>query len=207
MSEIKQMIIDGSSTTFDFVPNTEDYTFIATTIVAFANSQGGRLLVGVKMNGKISGTNPPEELQSIQDIVDASVKPSLVLTSKIWQEEHYLLLEVIVPRSNSKHKALEKEGEWKYYYRVDSSNLPANKVVHRVWHHQSIRTAMPNQLTAELSDFKDLIEKNGPVSLSQLYKLSKMGKNIMNELLAKLIHWEVVEQRIEDSLTVYFVSD
>ena len=50
MSYVQQMIEEGEQTQ-DFKMRIDDAAKIARTLVAFANTDGGRLLIGVKDNG------------------------------------------------------------------------------------------------------------------------------------------------------------
>ena len=61
MSELKRLIAEGEGVQLDFKFRIDDQKKIARTLSAFANTEGGKLLIGVKDNGKINGVNPEEE--------------------------------------------------------------------------------------------------------------------------------------------------
>ena len=60
MSFIIEMIAEGEHQQQDFKMRIEDTRKIARTLVAFANTDGGRLLIGVKDNGTVCGVVPEE---------------------------------------------------------------------------------------------------------------------------------------------------
>ena len=66
MSYVLQMIEEGEHQSQDFKMRVDDARKIARTIVAFANSDGGRLLIGVKDNGGIVGVRAEEEVHVIE---------------------------------------------------------------------------------------------------------------------------------------------
>ena len=66
MSYVLQMIEEGEHQTQDFKMRVDNARKIAKTIVAFANSNGGRLLIGVKDNGGIVGVQTDEEVHVIE---------------------------------------------------------------------------------------------------------------------------------------------
>ena len=60
-SYIKNLIQSGEHQQLDFKFEISDSRKIAKTLVAFSNSDGGTLLIGVKDNGNISGVHSDEE--------------------------------------------------------------------------------------------------------------------------------------------------
>ena len=66
MSHVLRMIAEGEHQQQDFKTRIDDSRKIARTLVAFANADGGRLLVGVKDNGTVSGVRVDEELHMVK---------------------------------------------------------------------------------------------------------------------------------------------
>ncbi|MFM7769343.1 MAG: helix-turn-helix domain-containing protein, partial [Bacteroidota bacterium] len=60
MSYILQYIQQGEHLHQDFKMRVDSSQKIARSLVAFANSEGGRLLIGVKDNGSVCGISPNE---------------------------------------------------------------------------------------------------------------------------------------------------
>mgnify|MGYP000599236676 CR=1 FL=1 len=58
---IHALIAEGEHQQQDFKFEISDARKIAKTLSAFANTDGGRLLIGVKDNGKIAGVRSAEE--------------------------------------------------------------------------------------------------------------------------------------------------
>src|SRR5690606_9034024 len=118
----------------DFKLRVDDSRKIARTMTAFANTKGGRLLIGVKDNGKIAGIDPTEEFHIIDAAAEMHCKPKVPFTTQVWQEGHKLVLQVNVePSSQKPHRSPDEEGKWVTYVRVDDHTLIANKILVRVW--------------------------------------------------------------------------
>ena len=62
---IQKLIAEGEHQMLDFKFEVSDSKKIARSLVAFANTDGGRLLIGVKDNGAISGIRSDEEKHMI----------------------------------------------------------------------------------------------------------------------------------------------
>ena len=58
---IKTLIAEGEHQQLDFKFEISDASKIARSLVAFANTDGGKLLIGVKDNGVIRGIRSDEE--------------------------------------------------------------------------------------------------------------------------------------------------
>jgi len=119
MSTLADLISEGEHVNQDFKFRIDDQKKIARTLCAFANTSGGRLLIGIKDNRKIVGCHPEEEFHMIEGASKIFCQPEVPFRSKIWQEDFRLILEIQVPVSNNKpHKAKDDEGRWKPYIRV-----------------------------------------------------------------------------------------
>ena len=79
---IRNLIEQGENQQLDFKFEITDSKKIARTLSAFSNSDGGKLLIGVKDNGNIAGIQSEEELHMIIGAADIycspPVKPELV---------------------------------------------------------------------------------------------------------------------------------
>ncbi|MDG1657023.1 MAG: ATP-binding protein, partial [Crocinitomicaceae bacterium] len=84
MSDLSTIIRKGEGLNLDFKFRIDDQKKIARTLVAFANSSGGSLLIGVKDNGKVSGVNPEEEYYMIEGAADLYTQPRVAFDSKVW---------------------------------------------------------------------------------------------------------------------------
>ncbi|MBU2020270.1 MAG: ATP-binding protein, partial [Bacteroidetes bacterium] len=144
MYDIQRYISQGEHLQQDFKFSIEDQKKIARTIAAFANSEGGRLLIGVKDNGKIAGCNPEEEFHMIQGAAEMYVQPPVLFESKIHQEGHKLVLEISIPKGLKKvHQAKDDDDLWRFYFRIDDHTLRANKIVQKVWRYENSIVARP----------------------------------------------------------------
>ena len=68
----------------DFKFEISDARKIARSISAFANTEGGRLLVGVKDNGKIAGIRSEEEIYMIEAAASMYCQPQVEIETKTY---------------------------------------------------------------------------------------------------------------------------
>ena len=78
-----QRIAEGEHVRQDFKFAISDARKIAKSLSAFANTGGGRLLVGVKDNGQIAGVRSEEEIYMVEAAATVYCRPPLQLTHTI----------------------------------------------------------------------------------------------------------------------------
>ena len=78
LKDLRKLIASGESATVEFKQNFNDE--VIETIVAFANSSGGSVLIGVSNNGKITGTTASNEtLQNWTNEIKNKTSPAQVV--------------------------------------------------------------------------------------------------------------------------------
>ena len=208
MESIKKLIVEGEHQQQDFKLRIEDQRKIARTMVAFANTDGGRLLIGVKDNGKISGINPEEEFHMIQGAAQMYCKPSMEFESRIWQEEMKLVLEVkIEPHSNHIFQAQDEEGNWKFYIRRKDQTLVANKIVQKVWKLEQNALIKPTVFGEKELTVLKLIQEFQPLTLSKIYRKSEVNKSTIDQIVSLLVHWKMIKMNFNDDDVKYEIDE
>jgi predicted HTH transcriptional regulator len=199
MTELQQKIAQGEGTQLDFKFRIDDQKKIARTLAAFANTEGGTLLIGVKDSGKISGCLPEEEYYMIEGAAEVFCKPPVQFDSRVIQEGHHLVLQIEVPVSEEKHKAHDENGQWKFFHRLEDQTLLANKITFLLWRYKKEGKQKAESFTPELSDLIQLISELQPVTISKLFRKSTLPKRKVNEHIATLVYWGVIDQEVSDS--------
>jgi predicted HTH transcriptional regulator len=204
LNTLYSYIREGEHQTQDFKFRIDDARKIARTLVAFANTDGGRLLIGVKDNGKVTGIDPEEEFHMIQGAAEMYCQPPIEFTSQIWQDDHKLVLEIIVPPSPLRpHSAKDDDNRWRIYIRQDDHTLLANKILIALWKLQKKGVDKPQEFTEEENHFLGLFRAHEQLTLSKLYRLSTLKKNRVDYLLTLFIFWAVLEMHIHLEGTFY----
>jgi predicted HTH transcriptional regulator len=208
METLATLIAQGEHVHQDFKFCIDDQQKIARTLCAFANTDGGRLLIGVKDNRKIAGCNPDEEYHMIEGAATLFCQPPLKFQHKLWQDDHRLVLEIIIePSKNKPHKAKDDHGRWRPYIRIKDHTTAVNKILERVWQYKKKPFAKPEKLDQEAIDFLKTIQAHEPLTLSKLYRLSVVPKNKVDYLLVRFISWDLVLMCYEQDGIYYRTSE
>jgi len=201
--DLKQRIAEGEGVQLDFKFRIDDQKKIARTLVAFANSFGGSLLIGVKDNGKIAGVNPEEEFHMIEGAASMYTKPEVKFESLTWQDRHHFVLEIKVEKSEVKHKALDEHGNYRSYVRVDDHTLIGNKILDRVWHWEKHGVNRPEHFDQDTLGLIQTIRELEPVTISKLYRNLDLSKKKIDGIVSVLVFWDVIKMKMSESGTFY----
>jgi predicted HTH transcriptional regulator len=122
--EVRALIKEGESQTLDFKLKLTDAPKVARTLAAFANTQGGRLLVGVSDQGQVTGVDPEEEKHMLQLAADRYCQPPVSLQFMELQTDGRVVLLAQVAESQVKpHFALDFEGRHYRCHREKDKNV------------------------------------------------------------------------------------
>lgn len=201
---IEKLIREGEHQQQDFKFCITDSRKIAKSLSAFANTDGGRLLIGVKDNGKIAGAQVDEEFHMIKAAAEMYSKPKIEFESKVWTINGKNVLEIIIdPSEEMPHYAQDENGKWLAYVRKDDENKLANRILLEVWKRKSKPTGTYLVYTETESKLLDHLKSNESISLNKFCKLAKISRYKAERILVKLICWEVLEPDFEESKTSY----
>lgn len=205
MTELEKIISEGEGQTLDFKFRIDDQKKIARTLVAFANSNGGRLLIGVKDNGKIVGVDPEEEYYMIEGAASLYSKPEIGFSSKVWHEGHHLVLEIEVAPSEIRHTAPAEDGMWKPYYRIQDQSVKGNKVLDCLWSYRNNGINRAKQFSEDELAIISKIQEEDLISISKIYRGSNLKMPQIDAFVAALVYWDVLEiVAVEDGIKYRF---
>jgi predicted HTH transcriptional regulator len=129
---IWEYLFKGEGENIEFKQKLNDEYKIAKTLCAFANTNGGTILIGVKDNKMVVGVDPEEEKHVLEKAAEFLCKPPVhVMLEEIeWTEpgkEHEkIILKAAISASEERpHYAQSKSGDWIAYLRHKDKTLLA----------------------------------------------------------------------------------
>ncbi|MGE0088997.1 MAG: helix-turn-helix domain-containing protein [Bacteroidales bacterium] len=201
---IQKLIRLGENQQLDFKHSISDSKKIARSLVAFANTDGGTLLVGVKDNGAIAGVHDDEEFYMVQAAAQLYCKPQMSFDSKIWEINEKSVLEITIAKSNDiVYSAPNKEGKWMVYVRVNDQNFIANSVLLKVWEkRKALKGVLVRYTDIEKLLFNYLLE-NEKITFSKFKKLANISKYKAERILVNLIVLNLLEIKFTENQIYY----
>ena len=207
-SYITKLIEQGEHQTQDFKYCISDSRKIARSLVAFANTDGGRLLIGVKDNGRIAGVRSDEEYYMVESAAKMYSNPKIEFTTK----QHFVygktVLEVIVePSSDKPHFALDNEGKWWAYFRKDDENRLANKIMIEVWKRQKSTVGILINYSDNEKMLLDYLATNEKISVSKYSRIAQLSYKKAEEIIINFRILNILKDSVGDTRIDYAINE
>jgi len=189
-----KLIEKGESQILDFKFEISDSKKIAKSLAAFANTDGGKLLIGVKDNGVIAGIRSEEEFYMLDAAAKLYCKPEIYFTIQNHNINGKTVLEVTIPKSlKGPHYCKNEDSKWLIYIRKNDKNLLANSVLLKVWKKEKLGKGVYLKYTAKEKMLFDYLLKNKTITLSQYSKIALISRKIAENILVNFILLKLIE--------------
>ena len=196
---LRRLIAEGENQQLDFKYCVSDSRKIARTLTAFANSDGGRLLIGVRDNGSIAGIKTDEEIYMVDTAAHIFCRPEITFSTKQHLAGGKTILEVEVKKGDKRpYKAKDENGKWLPYFRHHDQNLVANKVLLQVWRKEEKKLGVLVKFGKAEDSLMEHLAKNGSITLSKFRKISGINSYRAESILANLILFKVLKMKASE---------
>ena len=206
-THLYKLIQEGEHQRQDFKYCINDSKKIAKSMVAFANTDGGRLLVGVKDNGRIVGIRTDEEFYMVEAAAKIYSNPQISFSTQQWQIEGKTVLEIqIEPSITKPHFAKDENGEWLAYLRVDDENYLANKIQVNVWKKNNSSVGIHFSYSESEKFLIDYLQNNQSITFSKFIRLAHVSRNKAEEVLTNFIIMDVIKMTTKKDGTLFSIN-
>lgn len=186
--------MEGEHQRQDFKFCINDSKKIAKSLVAFANTNGGRLLIGVKDNGKIAGISSDEEFYMIESAAKIYSKPKIAFKTKQWQAEGKTVLEIIIEPSTQKpHFAKNENGKWLAFVRKDDENILAHKIQIEVWKKEKSKRGVFLSYSDDERFLVNYLQKNESITFSGFIRKARISRRKAEAILSNFVVIDIVK--------------
>ena len=194
---LTSLIREGEHQQQDFKYRVSDACKLAKSVSAFANTDGGRLLIGVRDDGHLSGVRSEEEIYMMHQAAYKYCRPEASIKFDTYHVDGRTIVIATVPPSE-RHPvcAIGEDGKTRAYIRIADENIVASPVLLAVW-----RDAQKPQGT--MMTYTDTVRKlldamTGSQTLNQLVRRSAIPRPKVITLLARLIRFGVAQWEYKD---------
>lgn len=191
---VLKYIKEGEHQRQDFKMRIDDAKKIARTVSAFSNTDGGRLLIGVKDNGMIAGVRAEEEIHMMDAAAKMYCNPPVDFNVQVWKVDSKTVLEVNIEPSNVRpHLAQLEDGTWKAFVREGDQNFPAPAVLLNVWKSEDIQVEQKYFHTEKEKKIFTVLSNTPLLSQSQIARFTGIQRQALTKLLARLVRWRLID--------------
>jgi predicted HTH transcriptional regulator len=205
---LRLLIAEGEHQELDFKFEISDARKVAKTLSAFSNTTGGRLLIGVKDNGRIAGVRSDEEYYMAQSAATLYCKPEVQFQPRTYMIEGKSVLEIYIPSVRNKPVyAHDEDKRWMAYVRVGDQNALAGLVQLQIWKEADRERGKLLEFTRSEEMLLSYLEGKEGVSLSKIQRdMGYQRKELVN-LLTKLVQFNVVEMQYSETSSSFRLSE
>lgn len=209
LQSVHQLVREGEGQTLEFKLKANFPEKIVREMVAFANTDGGHLLVGVADDGKVMGVKHAEEEKFILDqAIRGHCRPALkFFTQYIPVSEKRTLLFYSIPSSRKKpHYALEHPGQkfGKAYIRVGDQSMQASREMTEVLRGQRIKRGQKISYGEKEKALFAYLEKAEKITLEAYCSVAGLSRKVASKILVTLVLSNVLHI-VPDHGEEYFV--
>jgi predicted HTH transcriptional regulator len=205
---ILDLIAQGEHQKLDFKFEVSDSKKIARTLSAFANTNGGTLLIGVKDNGHIAGVRSEEEYYMIEAASEMYCRPKVPFEAKEWNIEGKIVLEVKVKSSPSKpHQSPDKYDVFRTYIRMDDENILAPEILDMAWAKMADLKGTHLKISKPVEKLLTYLETHSYITVNQYRKLARINYNTAKNIMSDLLAIGSLGYKLVDKKIVYGISE
>lgn len=201
-SYLESMIEKGEGQHVSFIQSIKDKDAIIRVICSFANTDGGSILIGVKKNGKVTGTEPSETISFISDISEKLCQPEIPIEFKIHQYTYKIVVEIIIRKSNKIHMC-SWNGSWNSYIRINENAFKINSVLIKYLELLKKEESVSPDVSTEMNELYTVFNEK-EMTFTQLVKLTKIKRDKLEYLLAKLIYINKIKFKFDNEMILFY---
>ena len=205
---LQSLINEGEHQQQDFKYRVSDAQKLAKSVSAFANTDGGRLLIGVRDDGHMSGVRDEEEIYMMHQAAyrycrpEASIKFDTFHVSPSDTHDGSRGLRTIVvatvpPSEKRPICAVSDDGKQRAYIRIADENIVASPVHLAIWRESQNPQGSMMTYTDAVRKLIDALHDQR-LTLNQLVRRSTLPRQKVITLLARLIRFHVAQWEYAD---------
>ena len=206
---IFNLIRQGEHQQLDFKHSITDSKKIARSLAAFSNTDGGKLLVGVRDNGSIAGVRSDEELYMVQAAADLYCKPNIEFETKVWEIQDKTILEITIPKISGEKliEAPDKNGNNKVFIRVNDENFIVNNIYLKAWNKKKFGKGVLIRYDEPEKILFEYLQENKRISFSKFRNLANLSKYKAERILVNLVVLDLIKINFSENQILYELAE
>lgn len=204
--ELARLVLMGEGLTLEFKTRVPRAERIAKEVIAFANTSGGRLLLGVEDDGAIKGVRDAEEEEFVlTEALNTHCDPPVqISTERIPVSNKRNVILVRVPASSEKpHRLVDGDGNGTVYIRVEDMSVEASREHVRLMKTRNKADNVVFEFGEKEQVLMRYLENYGRITVAQFARLVGIPNRRASHTLVLLAKANVLKLH-PDSKTDYF---
>ena len=194
VQDLKKLVAQGESQVLEFKRKATHPEKIVREMIAFANSKGGILLVGIGDDGSLPGLKYPEDESHVIQQELKNCKPPLQITEKLIPiGNSRTVIQYEIPESEKKpHAIVSAELGRESFIRVDDKSIKASRevkeIIKRSQRNKDIRFHYGEHETFLMK----YLDENPSITLKKFIEISRLKRFYASKKLILLVLADVL---------------
>jgi predicted HTH transcriptional regulator len=203
--QLRLLVAQGEGVQLEFKRRATHPEKVVREMIAFANTYGGTLLVGVDDDGSILGVKyPEEESMGIVEAIQKSCRPQLIYhESVIALSENKFIVRYDVPQSEKRPHFFVKDNHSETFVRVNDMSIKASTEMEEIVR----RTRKKKDIQFVYGEHENLLMKylvdNKTITLPQFRELTGLNRFKTSRKLILLVLADVLKIEATEKGDVY----
>ena len=195
---LQSLISEGEHQQQDFKYRVSDALKLAKSVSAFANTDGGRLLIGVRDDGHMSGVRSEEEIYMMHQAAYRYCRPEASIKFDTYHADGRTIVIATVPPSDKRPICvIDENGKRRAYIRIADENIVASPVHLAIWRETQNEQGTMMTYTDTVRKLLDAMQDQR-LTLNQIVRRSAIPRHKVITLLARLIRFRVAQWEYTD---------
>ena len=199
------LIREGEHQQQDFKYRVSNACKLAKSVSAFADTDGGRLLIGIRDDGHLSGVRSEEEIFMMHQAAYKYCKPEPSIKFDTYHVDGRTIVVATIPPCDKRPIcARDEEGKMRAYIRIADENIVASPIHLALWRND--KTPKGDIITYNDTVRRLLDTMHGRQTLNQIIRFSRLPRPKVINLLARLIRFGTVKWEYTDQQFLFSLS-
>lgn len=208
LKELKLLVKQGEGQQIEFKLKTNHPEKIIREVVAFANAEGGKLLIGVSDEKEVKGLRfADEDDYVLQKYITKHIYPAIeyeIERIRIEGEKEVLLFEI--KSGNNKPYYVDIDGipeNRKAYVRAADKSVQASREIREILKGKRKAKNIRFQFGDKEKQLMEYIEHNGYITVTTFSEIAKINKRIASRTLVLLVLSNVLRVRVHEDGDIF----
>ena len=190
LNDLKKLVRQGESEFLEFKRKVSFPEKVVCEMLAFANTHGGTLLIGVSDDGGIPGVkHPDEEIFVLENALSTTVRPSIKTRRSVIEiEPHRFVVRYDVSESKRKpHYFLGPDRKREVYIRHADKTIQASNEMKEILRRSNNKRNIQFRYNDQVAMLMQFLHSHPTISLEQYQHLTGMNRYRASRSLVLLV--------------------
>lgn len=196
--QLKRLVAEGEGLHLEFKRKAAYPEKIVRELIAFANTEGGTLLIGVDDDGSIPGVKyPDEEIHVVTGALQALCRPPIVYHESILAvADNRFVVRIDVPQSSKRpHYMTAGEAERECLVRFEDKSIKASREMKEIIQRSKKKKDIRFTFGEHEMQLMKFLDEHKTIDLKEFQKLSRLNRFKASRKLVLLVLANVIRIR------------